>query len=169
MNNGKRSAFGALVLSAAGLIGLVSHEGFTDKAVIPVPGDRATYGFGSTFKEDGSPVKMGDTITPQKALRLTMIHLAKDDVRLKQCVTGELNQKEYDILKDFSYWRGAGGTCRSDVVKHINTGDYVASCNAYLNLDSRKAAGKDCKEPGSGCRGVWVRAQKRYSDCMEAQ
>lgn len=167
--NKQRTAIGALVLSAAGLIGLVAHEGYTDKAIIPVPGDRPTMGYGSTFKEDGSPVKMGDTTTPQKALRMTMAHIAKDEKRLRQCVTGELSQKEYDILIDFSYWRGAAGTCRSDVVKYINQGNYVASCEAYLNLDSRKAAGKDCKQPESGCRGVWVRAEKRYKDCREAQ
>ena len=165
----QRTAIGALVLSAAGLIGLVAHEGYTDKAVVPVPGDHWTMGYGSTFKEDGTPVKQGDTTTPQKALRMTMAHIAKDEKRLQQCVTGELSQKEYDILIDFSYWRGAAGTCRSDVVKYINQGNYVASCEAYLNLDSRKAAGKDCKQPGSGCRGVWVRAEKRYKDCMEAQ
>lgn len=167
--NKKRSAIGALVLSAAGLIGLVAHEGYTDKAVVPVPGDRWTMGYGSTFKEDGTPVKQGDATTPQKALRMTMAHIAKDEKRLQQCVTGELSQKEYDILIDFSYWRGAAGTCRSDVVKYINEGNYIASCEAYLNLDSRKAVGKDCQLPGSGCRGVWVRAQKRYSDCLDAQ
>ena len=165
----QRTAFAGLVLSAAGLIGLVAHEGFTTNAVIPVPGDRPTMGFGSTFKEDGSPVKMGDTITPQKALRLTMTHIAKDELNLKRCVTGELNQKEYDTLVNFAYWRGSGGACRSEVVKAINQGDYIGACNAYLNLDSRKAAGRDCKEPGSGCRGVWLRAQERHKACMEAQ
>lgn len=167
--NRKRSAIGALVLSAAGLIGLVSHEGFREKAYIPVPGDRATVGFGSTFNPDGTPVKLGDTATPQKALRMSLAHIGKDEAQLKRCVTGELSQAEYDILVDFAYWRGSGGACRSEVVKAINRGDYTASCEAYLSLDSRRAAGKDCKQPGSGCRGVWVRAQKRHSDCMAAQ
>ena len=73
------------------------------------------------------------------------------------------------MVWDFAYWRGSGGACRSEVVKAINRGDYAASCNAYLNLDSRRAAGKDCSLPGSGCRGVWLRAQERHKKCMEAQ
>jgi len=165
----RRTAVAGLVLSAAGLIALVSHEGYRDSAYIPIPGDRPTVGFGSTFKEDGSPVKLGDTTTPQKALRMSLAHIGKDELQLKRCVTGTLSQQEYDILVDFAYWRGSGGACRSEVVKAINRGDYVASCNAYLNLDSRRATGKDCSLPGSGCRGVWLRAQERHEKCMEAQ
>ncbi len=165
----QRIAASLLSLSAAGLIGLVSHEGYTDKAVIPIPGDRPTVGFGSTFNPDGSPVRAGDTTTPQKALRMTLAHVGKDELQLKRCVTGPLYQAEYDILVDFTYWRGTGGACRSEVVKSINRGDYVASCEAYLNLDSRRATGKDCKDTANRCRGVWLRAQDRYKRCVEAQ
>ena len=169
MSDRARIAIASLALSAAGLIALVSHEGFRDKAYIPVPGDRPTVGFGSTFNPDGTPVKMGDTATPQKALRMSLAHIGKDELQLKRCVTGTLSQQEYDILVDFAYWRGSGGACRSEVVKAINRGDYAASCAAYLNLDSRRATGKDCSLAGSGCRGVWVRAQERHKKCMEAQ
>lgn len=167
--NHSRTFVGALALSAAGLIALVTHEGYTDKAVVPVPGDRPTVGFGSTFNPDGSPVRMGDTTTPQKALRMTLAHIGKDELQLKRCVTGVLNQAEYDVLVDFTYWRGRGGACRSEVVRAINRGDHKASCEAYLDLDSRRAAGKDCKDPANRCRGVWLRAQERHRKCMEAQ
>ena len=164
-----RIAVAALSLSAMGFLGIVQHEGYREVAYIPVPGDRPTVGFGSTYNPDGTPVKMGDTTTPQKALRMSLAHIGKDELQLKRCVTGPLSQQEYDILVDFAYWRGSGGACRSEVVQAINRGDYVASCNAYLNLDSRRAAGRDCSLPGSGCRGVWVRAQERHKKCMEAQ
>lgn len=169
MSSKTRLAIAALSLSAVGFIGLVQHEGYTSKAVVPIPGDRPTVGFGSTFKEDGSPVTMADTVTPQRALRMSLTHIAKDELNLKRCVTAPMSQAEYDILVDFAYWRGSGGACRSEVVKALNRGDYVASCDAYLNLDSRRAAGKDCKDPLNRCRGVWLRAQDRYKRCMEAQ
>lgn len=164
-----RNAIAAISLSAAGFLSLVVHEGFTDKAIIPIPGDRPTVGFGSTFNPDGTPVKMGDTATPQKALRMSLTHIGKDELNLKRCVTGELTQAEYDTLVNFAYWRGSGGACRSEVVKQINLGNYRASCEAYLNLDSRRAAGKDCKDPANRCRGVWLRAQERHAACMAAQ
>lgn len=164
-----RAAIAGLALSAAGLVGIVQHEGYTSRAVIPIPGDRPTVGFGSTFKEDGTPVTMQDTATPQQALRMSLSHIAKDELGLKRCVTAPLSQAEYDVLVDFAYWRGTGGACRSEVVKALNRGDYAASCAAYLNLDSRRAAGRDCKDPLSNCRGVWLRAQERHTRCMDSQ
>lgn len=158
----------ALALSASGLVGLALKENYTGTAVIPIPGDRPTVGFGSTFDEQGRPVKMGDTITPPKALARTLAHIQKDETQLKRCVTAELSQQEYDVLVDFAYWRGAGGACRSEVVKHINARRYTDACAAYLNLDSRRAAGKDCAVPANKCRGVWLRAQERHAKCMEA-
>jgi lysozyme len=165
----KRIQVAALALSAAGFIGIVMHEGYSDTAIIPIKGDRPTIGFGSTFNEDGSQVKIGDTITPQKAMRKSIAHIGKDELKLKRCVTGELSQAEYDILVDFAYWRGSTGACRSEVVKNINAGNYLAACEAYLNEDSRRAAGRDCKIKENNCRGVWLRAQERHKKCMEAQ
>ncbi|HJV75470.1 MAG TPA: lysozyme [Noviherbaspirillum sp.] len=167
--NKGRLAVATLALSAAGFIGIVSNEGYSDQAIIPIAGDRPTIGFGSTFHADGTPVKMGERITPQGAIRTSIAHIGKDELKLKRCVTGELSQAEYDILVDFAYWRGSAGACRSEVVANINKGDYVASCEAYLSLDSRRAAKRDCKVAANNCRGVWLRAQERHRKCMEAQ
>jgi lysozyme len=164
-----RIVVAALSLSAAGFIGIVANEGYSDTSIIPIEGDRPTIGFGSTFHEDGTPVKAGEKTTPQKAMRMSITHIGKDELQLKRCVTGELSQAEYDILVDFAYWRGSGGACRSEVVANINKGDYIASCEAYLNLDSRKAAGRDCQIKANNCRGVWLRAQDRRRKCMEVQ
>ena len=68
----KRTSLGVLGASAALLVALVTHEGYSDKAIVPVPGDRPTVGFGSTFRDDGSPVQMGDSITPVKALQRSL-------------------------------------------------------------------------------------------------
>lgn len=162
-----RIAIGALSLSAAAFVALIGHEGYTDKAVIPIPGDRPTVGFGSTFKEDGSPVKMGDTTTPQKAVSRSLSHIAKDESVLKQCVKSPLTQTEYDVLVEFSYWFGAKRTCNSDIVRHINSGSYVDACAAYLLY--RKAAGKDCSIASNKCSGVWKRAQERNIKCLTNQ
>ena len=40
-------------LMATWIVGTAVKEGYTDKAVIPVPGDRWTKGFGDTQGEDG--------------------------------------------------------------------------------------------------------------------
>ena len=108
----KRTAIAGLVLSASALVGLVAHEGYTDKAIVPTKGDRPTVGFGSTFRGDGSPVRMGDTITPQKALARSLAHIQKDELGIKRCVTAPLYQQEYDMMVDFAYQYGVPTLCK---------------------------------------------------------
>jgi len=164
----QRIAIAALSLSAAGLVTLVDREGYTDTAVIPTKGDRPTVGFGSTFREDGTPVQMGDRTTPQKALARTLAYTAKADTALRACVKVPLHQEEFDLLADHSYQYGVGATCRGPVVRALNVGNYVGACAGYLQY--RFAAGYDCATPGNKrCWGVWTRSQERYDKCMAVQ
>ena len=163
-----RTTVAALALSATALVAIVASEGYTERAVVPTKGDRPTIGFGSTFRDDGTPVQMGDTITAPKALARTLAHIQKDESALRQCVTAPLHQKEYDLLVDFSYQYGAKTTCSSSMVRLANAGRYAESCGAYLRY--RFAAGYDCSTPGNRrCWGVWTRQLNRYNQCIGAQ
>lgn len=162
-----RTTIGALSLSAAAFVALVAHEGYTDKAVVPVKGDRPTVGFGSTFRDDGTPVQMGDTITAPQAVKRTFKHLEKDANIIKQCVTMPLLQAEFDILNDFAYQYGTAATCKSSMVRHINAGQYAEACQAYGRY--KFVAGRDCSVRANGCYGVFTRSQERVRKCMEAQ
>jgi lysozyme len=119
----------ALSLSASALVGLAVHEGYRGEAYIPVPGDRPTIGFGSTFNEDGTPVRMGDKITPERALVRTLRDVEKFEGAIKQCVTVPLYQHEYDVAVSFSYNVGARAFCNSTLVRKWNAGDYEGGCN----------------------------------------
>ena len=166
--NKTRLAIASLALSAAGFVGIVQHEGYTDRAVIPTQNDRPTVGFGSTFREDGSPVRMGDTITPQQAIARSYAHIAKDEAGLKRCITAPLHQAEYDTLVDFAYQYGAPATCKSQMVREVNAGRYTQACEGYKRY--RYSGGFDCSTPGNRrCWGVWTRNLKRYQRCIEAQ
>ena len=163
-----RIAFAALTLSAAGFAGLVLEESYTSSAVVPTKGDRPTVGFGSTFRDDGSPVQMGDTITPPKAIARTVAHIAKDESGLKRCVTGAMSQVEYDILVKFSYQYGVAATCASSMVRNVNGGNYKLACESYTLY--KFSAGYDCSTPGNRvCGGVWTRNLGRRDMCLAAQ
>jgi lysozyme len=142
-------------------VGLVTYEGYTEEAIIPVPGDVPTLGFGTT-----GGVKLGDKTTPPKALRRALIDIQKFEGAVKSCVRMPLTQTEYDLLVDFSYQYGAATLCKSTMVREINAGNYEASCRGYLLY--KRVAGRDCSLPGSTCRGVWVRSKARYDACMLA-
>jgi GH24 family phage-related lysozyme (muramidase) len=165
MSTKARIAVAALSLSAAAFAGLVTHEGWTEKAIIPVKGDRPTVGFGSTFRDDGTPVQMGDTITPVPAIKRSLAHIQKDELGIKACVTAPLTQAEYDLMVDFAYQYGVPTLCKSSIVRRANAGDYEGSCRAYLLY--RFVARYDCSTPGNRrCAGVWTRQQERHSTCM---
>lgn len=164
-----RTVIASLSVSAAALVALAVSEGYTDRAVIPTKDDRPTVGFGSTFKEDGTPVAMGDKITPVEALQRTLLHIQKDERGIKQCVTAPLFQHEYDVMVDFSYQYGVPTLCKSSMVRLANAGDYVGSCNAYLRY--KYAAGYDCStmidgRPNRRCWGVWTRQLERQAKCL---
>ena len=161
-----RKTASALLLSASALVGLVMHEGYTDQAVIPVKGDVPTVGFGSTTHVDGSPVKMGDTTTPQLALARAMQDVQRFEANLKDCVSVPLAQHEYDALVSFSYNIGEAAFCRSTLVKKLNQGDYAGACSELLRW--RFVAGRDCKVRSNNCYGLFKRRQDEYRQCTGA-
>lgn len=161
-----RTAIAILTLSAAGFAGIVSREGYTDKAVIPIPGDRPTVGFGSTFKEDGSAVTMQDTITPPKAVRLAISHIAKDEPVLKKCFGYDtlMYQYEWDAYNRLGHNVGARAVCKSSIVPKVQAGEYRAACDTIL--DFYNASKKDCRVRSNGCYGVWLDRLATHRICI---
>ncbi|MDE1545930.1 glycoside hydrolase family protein [Dechloromonas agitata] len=161
-----RAPIAALVLSAAGFAGIALQEGYTDKAIIPVPGDVPTYGLGSTKREDGGPVRMTDTITPPKAIALAVRDISAKESVLKRCF-GEamLTQGEYDAFVDLAYNVGPAAVCRSSIPGKVQRGEYAAACRTIL--DFKKVQGRDCSAPENKrfCGGVWTRRQAMYRVC----
>lgn len=161
-----RIAIASLSLSAAGMGTLVVDESYRSTAYIPVAGDRWTLGFGSTFWEDGTPVKQGDTITPVRAITLKLTHIAVDEEAVKKCVTAPLTQGEYDILLSHAYQYGHAATCSSTLVKLINEKRYGEACQQYSRWT--KVGKRECRDPANGCVGVATRADARAKQCLIA-
>lgn len=174
MNANPRIIVAMLTLSAAGFLGIVGDEWFTGSAVIPVPGDPPTIGFGSTKYEDGSPVKMGDKITPPRALIVAKAHTDKDEERFRASLPGVLlHQSEYDLYLNFVYQYGAGNWAESSMRRDLLAGNYEQACHDLLKYRNVRKA--DCSDPknwngkGADCHGVWTRQQARHAQCMAAQ
>jgi lysozyme len=147
-----RTTLVSLFFSAAALVGLATHEGYTDKAVIPIPGDVPTIGFGTT---DG--VKMGDKITPPKALARAYSDVAKFEGAIKKCVKVPLYQYEYDAYVSLAYNIGSQNFCSSTLVKKLNVEDYAGACKEILRWDRAK---------GRVVLGLTKRRQEEYKKCL---
>lgn len=165
----RRMAVALLSLSAAAFVGIVVDEGYTGQAVIPTRNDRPTVGFGSTFHEDGSAVKLGDTITPVRALVTVQAHVAREEQGFQSSLAGaQLYPGEYDLYMNWVYQYGTGAWAKSSMRREVLAGNYAAACQALLRY--KFSGGYDCSTPGNKvCAGVWTRQQKRHVQCMALQ
>lgn len=153
----------ALSLSAAGLVGLAMREGYTDRAVRPLPTDVPTVGFGTTRHADGSPVRMGDTTTPPAALARKLADVQQFEGALRLCVRVPLHQHEYGAFLSLAYNVGGQAFCASSLVGKLNAGDYAGACAEIERWVYFQ--GRDCRDPAHRCRGLAVRRQAERALC----
>ena len=165
----QRIAVSLLSLSAAGFATWQASEGYTPVAVIPTKGDVPTIGHGSTRYEDGSPVRMGDTITAARAEVLARNLNSQAEKQFAASIQGvKLYQDEFDIYMDFVGQYGIGTWRKGSPRKSLLAGNYVQACHDLLKY--RYAAGFDCSTPGNKrCWGVWSRQLERSAKCKAAQ
>lgn len=141
-----------LSLSAAALVGLALSEGYTDTAVQPLPGDKWTYGFGTT-----EGVKPGDRITPPQALERKLRDVQKFEGAVKQCVKVPLYQYEYDAYISLAYNIGPTNFCGSTLVKKLNVTDYTGACKEILRWN---------RFQGQPNKGLTARREREYRQCI---
>lgn len=151
-----RIALSLLTLSASAFVTITLHEGWSPVATPPVPGDVPTYGFGTTTRPDGWPLKPGETITPPQAVRRALTDINRYEGALKECVRVPLHQYEYDAYISLAYNIGPGAFCQSTLVRKLNTGDYVGACAEILRWN---------KFQGQELRGLTVRRQAEHRQC----
>ncbi len=158
-----RIAIGALTLSAAALVGLAQREGYTDRAVQPLPGDKWTNGFGSTTNDAGQALKPGETVTPPQALARKLRDVRRFEGALKGCVTAELTQGEYDSLVSLAYNVGADAVCKSTMVRLHNAGQHAEACAQFDRWNYFQ--GRDCRDPANRCTGLVKRRADERAQC----
>jgi lysozyme len=148
----RRAGIAGLAASASVFVSLLMHEGYSDNAIVPVPGDVPTIGFGTT-----EGVKPGDHITAPRAVARALVDVQKFEGALKTCIKVPLAQYEYDAYVSLAYNIGSGAFCGSTLVKNLNAGDYDAACLAILSWDKFK---------GKPLRGLTIRRQAEYKMCI---
>ena len=148
----RRAGVAGLAASASVFVAILMHEGYSDTAYEPVPGDVPTIGFGTT-----AGVKPGDTITAPRAVARALADVQKFEGALKTCVKVPLAQYEYDAYVSLSYNIGSSAFCGSTLVKKLNAGDYAGACQQILVWDKFK---------GEPLRGLTTRRQAEYKTCI---
>ncbi|WP_299195728.1 lysozyme [uncultured Amphritea sp.] len=147
-----RLVVAALSLSAAGFVGILTHEGYRSNAYQPVSGDVATIGFGTT-----SGVQPSDTITPEKAVTLALADVERFETAVRGCVSVPLQQHEFDAFVSLTYNIGGSAFCGSTLVKKLNAGDYAGACEQIKRWVYFK---------GQRLDGLIKRRNIEYQQCM---
>ena len=108
-------------------------EGFSDKPYM-CPAGKPTIGFGSTFYEDGTPVKMTDApITKERAKDIVFTVLyRKFEPFVNNMLSVPVTQNQYDALIDFAYNVGVGNLKSSTLMRRLQAKDYEGAANEFL-------------------------------------
>lgn len=154
MNTISKSIVG---LSAAGLLVIATHEGFSNKPYKDT-GGVVTNGFGNA------------TITPHKsvtvveALEDLKVNTSTAGKAVTKCVTAPVTQGQYDAYVSFAYNVGTNAFCKSTMAKKANAEDRVGSCKEFDRWVY--VAGKDCRLKESNCRGIVKRREEEKALCL---
>ena len=82
--------------------------------------NKETIGYGSTFYEDGSPVKLGDKITKERADSLFEKVSDSFAAKVKNCIQKDINENQFAALVSFAYNVGIGNLKSSTLLKKVN-------------------------------------------------
>ena len=94
-------------------------EGLKLKAYF-CPAGLPTIGYGSTWYENGSKVKMGDVITIDRADRLLLFTVAEFEKQVDTLVTSAINANQLGALTSFAFNVGIGNFRKSTLLRLVN-------------------------------------------------
>ena len=79
-----------------------------------------TIGYGATYYNDDSKVKLGQTITTTQASQMLIEHLKEFEGSVTGLLNGTaVNQNQFDALVSFTYNLGAGNLAKSQLLRFV--------------------------------------------------
>ena len=108
-------------ISEKGLNLIKKYEGFSSKPYLDVV-NIPTIGFGNTFYEDGTKVKMGDQISKTDALKLLEVIANRDFAdKIFPSIKVKVTQSQFDAMVSLAYNIGVGNVSKSTLLKKVNS------------------------------------------------
>lgn len=151
-----RKATAGLAASLGLIAAIAQYEGFRAEPYIPLAGDVATIGYGTT-----TGVTMNSApVTKVEALKLLRNDVSKFEGAIKSCVRVPLYQYEYDAYTSLSYNIGGRAFCHSTLVKSLNRREYSKACSQILRWN---------RFDGRVLRGLSNRRRDEYQRCTGAK
>ena len=128
-------------ISPRGLELIKDFEGFSSSAYLDVV-NIPTIGWGNTFYENGTKVKMGDQISKTDALKLLEVVANRDFAdKIFPAIKVKVSQSQFDAMVSLAYNIGVGAFLKSTLLKKVNAGDFAGAGEEFLRWN--KANGKE--------------------------
>ena len=106
------------------------------------PAKVPTIGWGNTYYEQGTPVRMGDKISQERANSLFLFIANKFADEVRKVIKTNLNENQFSALVCFAYNVGTGNLGKSTLLKKVNVNPNDATiANEFLRWN--KAGGKE--------------------------
>ena len=126
-------------VSSKGLELIKEFEGFSSVAYL-CSAKKVTIGYGNTFWEDRTPVKMGDQISKERAETLLKHVVDNFSVAVEVDIKIEVTQNQFDAMVSLAYNIGLGAFKNSTLLRQLNRGNFVGASQEFLRWD--KSNGK---------------------------
>ena len=84
------------------------------------PAKVPTIGWGNTYYEQGTPVRMGDKITQERANSLFLFVANKFADEVRKVIKTNLNENQFSALVCFAYNLGTDNLSKSTLLKKVN-------------------------------------------------
>ena len=128
-------------ISPRGLELIKDFEGFSSTSYLDVV-NIPTIGWGSTFYEDGTKVKLGDQISKTDALKLLEVIANRDFAdKIFPSIKVKVSQSQFDAMVSLAYNIGVGAFLKSTLLKKVNAGDFIGASEEFLKWN--KSGGKE--------------------------
>ncbi len=148
-----------LTASVLAVAGIAVHEAYRGAAYDDGVGVQ-TIGLGTTTRADGSPIRPGDRITPERAIVRLAHDVERMQTRMRACIGPvPLYQHEWDAYVSLTYNIGEGAFCRSTLVRLLQQSppDHAGACAQILRWT---------RAGGVELRGLVRRRQAEHRLCL---
>ncbi|WP_319372162.1 lysozyme [uncultured Ilyobacter sp.] len=95
------------------------------------PAGVPTIGYGATRYEDGTKVKLGNTITKERAEKLFKSLVNDFEKDISKLIKVDLNSNQFSALVSFAFNVGVGNFKNSTLLRKINSGDLEGASKEF--------------------------------------
>lgn len=129
-------------INQSGIDLIVKYESFSAKPYLD-PVGIPTIGYGSTYYEDGTRVKMSDpSISKKRAEILFTYVLSETIINIKRYLKVKLTSNQFSAIVSLVYNIGIGNFSTSTLLRLLNKGNFSGAADQFLVWNKAMVNGK---------------------------